>query len=85
MNVHDDIPLEWAIIDGEGLVRVYNTQSFRQGFEMVTLIGGVAEQIGYFPEVQLSTQKLIVTVPEDGEGLDHQLVHAIDATLRDEA
>lgn len=84
MNIHDDLPLEWADIDGQGLVRVYNIPGFKTGFGLVSLIGGVAEEIGFFPEVTLSDKKLTIVVPEDDEGRDHQLVHTIEATLRDE-
>lgn len=84
MNIHDDLPVEWADIDGQGLVRVYSTDSFKSGFALLALIGSVAEQLEYYPEVVLSSAKLTVTVPENDEGKDHQLVHAIESTLRNE-
>lgn len=84
MNVHDDLPLEWADIDGQGLVRVYNTDSFKSGFALLALVGSVAEQLQFYPEVTLSSHKLTIVVPEDDEGMDHQLVHAIESTLRNE-
>lgn len=84
MNVHDDLPLEWADIDGEGLIRVYPVDSFKSGFALLALVGGVAEQLQFYPEITLSATKLTVTVPEDFEGKDHQLVHAIESTLHNE-
>lgn len=80
-TLHDDLALEWATIDGEGLVRVFKTADFKSGFVMVAHIGLAAEETGYFPEVTLSSDKLTVTIPPHDDGLDHRLAHAIDTAL----
>lgn len=81
MNVHDDLQLEWANIDGEGLVRVYPTEGFHNAFALVAHIGQAAEQIEYYPEILLTATKVTVTIPEDKNGFDHHLAHAIDDAL----
>lgn len=85
MNTHDDLELEWADIEGQGLVRVFPTANFKSGFVLVAHIGLAAEQVEYYPEVLLTESKLTVTIPPNDEGLDHRLAHAIDATLHDAA
>lgn len=85
MNIHDDLALEWADIDGEGLVRVFPIADFKSGFVMLAHIGLAAEKIDYFPEILLTTSKLTVTIPPQDEGLDHRLAHAIEAALNDAA
>jgi pterin-4a-carbinolamine dehydratase len=81
MSIHDDLALEWADIDGQGLVRVYPTTDFKSGFVFVAHIGMAAEQVEYYPEVLLTSNKLTVRIPENDDGLDHRLAHAIDAAL----
>lgn len=85
MNTHDDLELEWADIEGQGLVRVFPTANFKSGFVLVAHIGLAAEQVEYYPEVLLTESKLTVTIPPNDEGLDHRLAHAIDTTLHDAA
>lgn len=83
MSKHDDLALEWANIDGEGLVRVFPLANFKSGFVMVAHIGLAAEKVDYFPEVLLSNDKLTVTIRPNDDGLDHRLAHAIDGVLTD--
>lgn len=85
MNIHDDLELEWANIDGEGLVRVYPIADFKSGFVMLAHIGLAAEQAEYFPEIHLTNSKVTVTIAPNDDGLDHRLAHAIDAALNDAA
>jgi pterin-4a-carbinolamine dehydratase len=85
MNIHDDLELEWADIDGQGLVRVYPLTDFKTGFVFTAHIGQAAERIDYFPEILLTNSKLTVTIPQDTDGRDHRLAHAIDAALHDAA
>lgn len=85
MNTHDDLELQWADIEGQGLVRVFPTANFKSGFVLVAHIGLAAEQAGYYPEVLLTESKLTVTIPPNDDGLDHRLAHAIDTTLHDAA
>lgn len=82
-NTHDDLELEWADIDGEGLVRVFPTADFKSGFVLTAHIGMAAEAAGYYPEVLLTPSKLTVTIPPNDDGLDHRLAHAIDTALID--
>lgn len=84
MYIHDDLAVEWADIDGEGLVRVFPVVDFKTGFVLTAHIGLAAEKTDYFPEVILTPSKVTVTIPSDSDGRDHQLAHAIDA-IRDEA
>lgn len=85
MNTHDDLNVEWADIEGQGLVRVFPTANFKSGFVLVAHVGMAAEQLEYYPEVLLTQNKLTVTIPSNDEGLDHRLAHAIDAALHDAA
>jgi pterin-4a-carbinolamine dehydratase len=85
MTTHDDLALEWADIDGEGLVRVFPTANFKVGFVLTAHIGKAAEDTGFYPEVLLTSTKLTVTVPDDTDGRDHQLARAIDDILSDAA
>ena len=82
-NTHDDLELEWADIEGQGLVRVFKTANFKSGFVFVAHIGMAAESVEYYPEVLLTPNKLTVTIPPSDDGLDHKLAHAIDKALHD--
>lgn len=84
MNIHDDLDVEWAVIEGEGLVRVFVTADFKRGFVLVAHIGLAAERAGYYPNVLLTSQKVTVTIPPHDDGLDHRLAHEIDAVLADD-
>ena len=81
MDIHDDLNLEWADIEGQGLVRVFPTTDFKTGFVFTAHIGQAAERLDYFPEILLTANKLTVTIREDVDGRDHQLAHAIDDAL----
>lgn len=85
MFENDDLALEWSDIEGEGLVRVFPVPSFKSGFVLTAHIGLAAEQAEYYPEVQLTSRKVIVTIPPHNDGLDHRLAHAIDDVLADAA
>ena len=85
MTNQDDLAVEWSDIEGEGLVRVFPVESFRAGFVLTAHIGLAAEQSDYYPEVQLSARKVIVTIPPHDDGLDHRLAHAIDDVLSNAA
>ena len=85
MAIHDDLALEWADIDGEGLVRVFPVANFKVGFVLTAHIGKAAEDTDFYPEVLLSSKKLTVTIPDDSDGRDHKLARAIDDILSDAA
>ena len=83
MNTYDDISLQWAVIDDDGLVRVVNTDSFKSGFALIAQIGVAADELGYYPVVTLATDKVTLTIPFDDDGRAHRLAHMIDDTLGD--
>jgi pterin-4a-carbinolamine dehydratase len=83
MSIHDDLELEWADIDGQGLVRVYPVSSFKSGFVLLAHVGLAAEQTDYYPEVTLTARKVIITIPPHDDGLDHRLAHMIDDAVAD--
>ena len=85
MDIHDDLDLQWSDIEGQGLIRVLRTDSFRTGFVFLAHIGLAAEQTEYYPEVTLTSHKLTITIPPHDDGLDHRLAHAIDSVLVDAA
>ncbi len=73
--------IEWSDVDGCGLVRVLSPKGFRAGLAIVSMLADVAEQIGYEPEVNLTLNKLTVTIPDDGSGRNVELAKAIDRIL----
>ena len=83
MNTQDDLSVEWAELEGEGLERVVKTDSFKSGFVRTGEVGKTAEGLGYFPDVKLSSDKVIIAIPYDDDGLAHQLAQAIDGILGD--
>ncbi len=83
MNTQDDLSVQWAELEGEGLERVVKTDSFRSGFVLVGEVGKTAEGLGYFPEVKLGSDKVVISIPYDDDGLAHQLAQAIDGILGD--
>src|SRR5690348_4155688 len=85
MNMHDDLALEWADIEDQGLVRVIPVTDFKSGFVIVAHIGLAAEKVDYYPEVHLTSRKITITIPPNDDGLDHRLAHVIDVTLADAA
>lgn len=82
---NNDLAVEWSDIEGEGLVRVFPVPSFKAGFVVTAHIGLAAEQVDYYPEVQLTAKKVIVTIPPHDDGLDYRLAHGIDDVLADAA
>lgn len=75
----------WAHIPGQGLVRVFETNSFAQGLMVLGEIGRVVEDMGHYPEVTLRVNEveLITTSPDVGgvTDADVQLAKAIDAMV----
>lgn len=81
MNTHDDLSVQWAVIDSEGLVRVVPTDSFRTGFALTAQVGLAADELEYYPIVTLAADKVTITIPFDDDGVSHRLAHAIDTAL----
>ena len=85
MSKEDNLDVEWSALDGEGLVRVIPTDSFKTGFILTAEIGKTAEALGYFPEVTLSSEKVTIKIEPQDDGLDHKLAVAIDTFLNETA
>lgn len=56
------ISTEWALIDGQGLVRVIHVDSFRIGVVLVLRLGELAEAMNHDPDVHISHQKVTITL-----------------------
>lgn len=61
-NLPDDLDVAWSDIDGEGLVRVVPTGSFRTGTLLVAKLADLAEQQGHDPDVLLTNSKVVITL-----------------------
>lgn len=83
MSTSDDLPVEWSVIEAEGLVRVFPMDSFREGLQLTMLTAQAAEAVGYAPEISWSKEKVIITIPLDSDGLSYQLAHTIESMLHD--
>ena len=57
-----DLHVEWSNIDGEGLVRVVPTDSFRAGVALVAQLAEIAAAQNHDPEVLLTNSKVIITL-----------------------
>ena len=82
MDEINDLNVAWSSIEGEGLVRVIPTDSFKTGFIVVANIGKQAEELGLYPEVTLNSEKVIITIDDDNPKA-HDLARKIDELLDD--
>lgn len=57
-----DLNVAWSKIEGEGLVRVVPTDSFHTGVVLLTHLAEIAEAQNHDPDVQLSHDKVIITL-----------------------
>jgi len=77
--------VEWSNIDGEGLVRVVPTDSFRAGVELVAKLAEVAERQNHDPEVLLEHDKVTITLishdVSDVTERDIEFAKAVDELL----
>jgi 4a-hydroxytetrahydrobiopterin dehydratase len=62
MNELKDLSVEWSNIDGEGLVRVVPTDSFRTGVQLVVKLAEIAEAQNHDPGVELTNDKVTITL-----------------------
>ena len=80
-----NLNVAWSDIDGEGLVRVVPTDSFRSGLALVTALARIAEEQGHDPEVLLANDKVIITLyshdAQDVTERDHAFAAAVDAII----
>lgn len=84
-DLPDDLNVAWSNIDGEGLVRVVPTDSFRSGVAIVAKLAEIAEAQGHDPDVQLSNSKVVITLfshdVQDITERDIMFARAVDALL----
>lgn len=80
-----DLNVEWSNIDGEGLVRVVPTNSFRAGVELVAKLAEIAETAHHDPDVTLTNSKVVITLfshdVSDVTERDIKFAKAIDELL----
>jgi 4a-hydroxytetrahydrobiopterin dehydratase len=84
-NLPEDLNVAWSNIDGEGLVRVVPTSSFREGVVLVTKLAELAEAQGHDPDVVLTNSKVVITLfshdVQEITDRDIQFARAVDALL----
>ncbi len=80
-DIFASLPVQWSHTDSEGLVRVITTGGFRRGLAVVALIGRVAEQLEYFPELRLSHDEVVVMIDDHDPQQALELARQIDSTL----
>lgn len=84
-NLPDDLNVAWSDIEGEGLVRVVPTDSFRGGTLLVAKLADLAEQQGHDPDVLLTNSKVVITLfshdVQDITERDLAFARAVDSLL----
>lgn len=84
-NLPEDLNVAWSSIDGEGLVRVVPTDSFRAGAALVAKLAELAEAQGHDPDVLLTNSKVVVTLfshdVQDVTERDFTYARAVDLLL----
>jgi 4a-hydroxytetrahydrobiopterin dehydratase len=85
-NLPEDLNVACSNIDGEGLVRVVPTDSFRTGVVLVAKLADLAEQQGHDPDVLLTNSKVVITLfshdVQDVTERDITFARAIDSLLQ---
>ncbi len=80
-----DLNVAWSNIEGEGIVRVVPTESFRTGALLVAKLAELAEAQGHDPDVVLTNSKVIITLfshdVQDVTERDITFARAVDALL----
>ncbi len=76
------LDVEWSLIPGQGLVRVFETDSFKEGLDLAANIAKVADEIKHYPQVRLTDDEVEVTLITESSGgittADVELAGAID-------
>lgn len=84
-NLPEDLNVAWSNLDGEGLVRVVPTDSFRAGVGIVAKLADLAEQQGHDPDVLLTNSKVVITLfshdVQDVTDRDIEFARAADSLL----
>lgn len=80
-----NLNVAWSSIDGEGLVRVIPTESFRSGAAMVVELADIAQAQNHDPEVLLTNNKVVITLyshdVQDVTERDHAFARAVDELI----
>lgn len=78
-----NVNVGWTHIPGEGLVRVFETESFAEGLALVNQIAKVVMDLRHEPEIILRVDEVdVTTFTPDAGGItqkDIDLAKAIDA------
>lgn len=81
----EDLNVAWSDIEGEGIVRVVPTTSFREGALLVAKLAELAEAQGHDPDVILTNNKVVITLfshdVEDVTERDIAFARAVDTLL----
>lgn len=84
-NLPEDLNVAWSNIEGEGLVRVVPTDSFRTGTLLVAKLAELAESQGHDPDVLLTNNKVVITLfshdVQDVTDRDITFARAVDTLL----
>ncbi len=56
----DKLAVEWALVGGFQLERVFEFKDFEQALEFVNKIGAIAQKQDHHPEIELSWGKVVV-------------------------
>ena len=80
-----NLNVAWSDIEGEGLVRVVPTDSFHTGVTLVVELAKIAEVQGHDPDIQLSRDKVIITLyshdAQDVTDRDRKFASAVDELI----
>lgn len=80
-----NLNVAWSDIEGEGLVRVVPTDSFRSGAAFVAELAHIAEEQGHDPDVLLTNDKVVITLYSHDEQAvterDRKFAHAVDELI----
>ncbi|MDX1765559.1 MAG: 4a-hydroxytetrahydrobiopterin dehydratase [Candidatus Saccharimonadales bacterium] len=76
------IHVEWAVVSGTTLSRVYEFEDFRSALGFVVKVGELAEKADHHPDLELSWGKVVVNITTHAENgltqLDFDLAAQID-------
>ena len=80
-----NLNVAWSDIEGEGLVRVVPTDSFATGVALVAELAKISEAQGHDPDVQLTNDKVVITLYSHDENAvterDHRFAQAVDELI----
>lgn len=80
-----NLNVAWSRIEGEGLVRVVPTDSFRSGVALVVMLADIADAQNHDPEVVLTHDEVIITLyshdVQDVSDRDHAFARAVDERI----